>query len=96
MPFFEPQTPHIINIDYDKCIPVSVIINFSKDGKMLPLYIRWINNDESEETLKVDSVKYTKDIDGGITYCCYVIRNGWRKEVNLTFYVKECLWVLNK
>lgn len=96
MPFFEPQAQRIINIDYNKNIPVTVIVNFAPDGRMLPIYLRWINHDESEETLKVDGVKYTKDIEGGITYCCYVTRNGWRKEVNLTFYVKEHIWLLAK
>jgi hypothetical protein len=88
----EPQ----LNIDYSRCTPVTVMVNFAKDGKMLPIYLRWINTDKSEETLKIDSVKSTKEIKGGTSYCCYITHNGWRKMIILTFYTMQHVWVMER
>lgn len=93
--FPRPDEPQF-NIDYSRCTPVTVMVNFAPDGKMLPIYLRWINADESEETLKIDGVKSTKEVKGGTSYCCYVIKNGWRKQVTLTFYIKEHVWTMER
>jgi hypothetical protein len=82
-------------IDYNKQKSVTVMVNFAPDGRMLPIYLRWINIDESEENLKIDGVKSTKDIEGGTSYCCYITKNGWRKQVILNFYVQQHIWTMN-
>ena len=96
MPFYTPSDNPSIFIDYDKCTPVSVIINFAPDGRMLPVFLHYIYPDQSEETLKIDGVISTKDIVGGVSYYCYITVNGWRRRIALTYYVKEHLWVINK
>lgn len=94
MPFYEPSNKPEISIDYNKSKPVTVIVNFAPDGRMIPIYLRWINHDESEDTLKIDGVVSTKDFVGGIAYCCYITVNGWRRQIILKFYVKEHIWTM--
>lgn len=96
MPFIKPSYEPTTFIDYNKHSPISVVTNFAPSGKMLPIYIRYIHPDQSEETIKVDGVKYTKDIQGGIVYCCLVTISNYQKQIFLTYYIKEHLWVIAK
>lgn len=96
MPFIKPYKEPTTYIDYNKVDPIGVITNFASDGNMLPIYVRYIHPDQSEETILVDGVKYAKDVVGGKTYCCLVTINDCQKQIFLTYYVKEHLWVIAK
>ena len=81
-------------IDYNKCTPVTVMVNFAPNGKMLPIYIRWTYPDQSEETIKIDAIKFTRDKGDCISFYCLFNNHGRQQEVILTFYVMECRWVV--
>jgi hypothetical protein len=94
MPFFEPNDEVRMKPDYNKCTPVSVIVNFAPDGKMLPVYFGMTDLDESQHRIKLEGVKYTKELRGRTSYIC-VYNNGRRKqECMLTYYVQDHVWVL--
>jgi hypothetical protein len=96
MPFFNsPAEPHCY-VDTSKFTPVAVIVNFSVEGKMMPIYLRYIHADQSEETIKIDGIKYTKDMLGGFSMCCIISLYGYNREVILNYYVKDCRWYMAK
>lgn len=96
MPFIKPNNEPQCYVDPNKFIPVAVIANFARDGKMMPIYLRYIHRDESEETLKIDGIKYTKDIIGGFSLCCIINVHGYNREVILNYYIKDCRWYMAK
>lgn len=81
--------------DFTKLRTVSVIANFNTEGKFIPLYFRIVNPDQSEQTFKIDSVKFTREYDNRILFCCLFTNHNQQQEVNLTFYVMECVWTIN-
>ena len=88
-----PYNPKPV-IDFDKLNTVSVIVNFNVGGKIKPEYFRYINSDESEQTIKIDTVKFTRDKGERISFCCMFTNHGRQQEVILTFYVIECIWII--
>ena len=85
-------------IDFSQLKTVSVIATFNIEGKIRPDYFRMVNPDQSEETFKIDAIKYTRDIVNPsriILFCCLYNNYGRQLEVNLVFYVRECRWVIN-
>lgn len=88
--------PHIEKpkIDFSQLNTVSVIANFNPEGKIKPEYFKFVNADQSEKTIKIDSIKYTKEYDNRISFCCIYTIYGKQREVMLTFYVAECIWVI--
>lgn len=74
--------------------PISVIAVYNQAGKIKPVYIGLTDLYGNVCKAKIDGVKYTKDGNGYTTYCC-VYTNGYRQQqINLTFYIKQHLWVL--
>lgn len=96
MPFFNSYNEPQYFIDPNKFTPVSVVVNFAPDGRMLPIYIRVILPDESEETIAIDGVKSHKEIQGGISYCCLVKIANRQKQITLNYYVKSHAWYMGK
>lgn len=96
MPFQKPYHEPQYFIDPNKFTPATVVVNFAPDGKMLPIFLRITHPDKSEETIKIDGVKYTKDIQGGISYCCLITINGWQKQIILNYYVNDHTWYTMK
>ena len=91
-PYHEPQ----YFIDPNKLSPATVVVNFAPDGKMLHIFLRITHPDQSEKTVKIDGVKYTKDIQGGFSYCCLITINNWQKQIILNCYVKDHTWYMMK
>lgn len=91
----EPKPDNKINIDYSHCTPVAVIVNFNREGKLMPVYLSLEDLYGNVCKAKIDGIKYTKDKKGCITYCC-LISNGHNRQqqINLTFYIRDHLWVL--
>ena len=74
--------------------PVAVITNFSVDGRFVPIYFRYISDDSSESTIKIDGIKYTKDKHDGVSFCCVISNGSLQQLVMLSFNFLKCLWVL--
>ncbi len=93
MPFFETTTISTI-IDYSKCQPISVIAAFNREGKIMPVYISLTDLYGNICKVKIDGVTFTKDGSGFTTYCCLYTTGRSRKQVNLTYFFNQHLWVL--
>jgi hypothetical protein len=74
--------------------PVAVIANFNTVGRFIPIYFRYVANDSSESTYKIDYIKYTKDKHDCFLFCCVVTNREIRHQLILTFYFKDCIWML--
>lgn len=96
MPFFESKEKPKFEIDYNKYKPISVIVNSNIEGDMRPEIIRYTNPDESIETVKIQGIKFHRDVPHGILYCCIVHQYGVQKQIRLIFYVMEHIWVIEK
>lgn len=96
MPFFESDYTPKIKPNYDKCTPVSVIISFSRDGKMMPVCFGMADLYGNQIKVNIDGVKYTKDKIGCISYYCLYSVGKQKRECMLTYYVSDHLWVLEK
>jgi hypothetical protein len=83
-------------IDFSNMNTVTVMTNFNTIGKFVPVLFRIINPDTSEETVKVDSIKYTKELSNRISFCCLCSNGNRQHEVILTFYIMECVWIIEK
>lgn len=85
-----------LETDFSQLRTVSVIANFNTNGKIRPEYFRLVNPDQSEETFKIDFIKYTRDYDNPsrILFCCLYKNYGRQFEVGLMFYVMECIWTI--
>lgn len=95
MPFFDtPDRNDKITIDYSRCRPISVVMSHKANGQFIPIYFRAIKPDESEQTVKIDIVKFIKEKKGCISFHCLVTNYDRQQEVILTFYVLEHIWVL--
>lgn len=94
MPFYTPSNEPKHEIDFNRYKPITVTSYCSFSGEIKPLAFRYISDDESETTFKIDSIKFTKEIKGGFSYCCLFNNHGRQQEVILIFYVMEHLWVI--
>ncbi len=84
------------NIDYSHCTPISVIAVFNVERKIKPVYVSLEDMYGNVCKTKIDGIKYTKDKDNCITFCCLISSgNNRQQQINLTFYVKDHLWVLD-
>lgn len=83
-----------LEIDFSQLKTVSVITNFNAEGRFKPEYFRVINPDQSETTFKIDTVKFTREYDNRILFCCVYTNNRRQCEIILIFYVLECCWVI--
>lgn len=81
--------------DLSKHHPVSVAANFAADGRFIPIYFRYEAEDCSRYTYKIEGIKSIKDKKDSISFCCYIVVEGIQQNLILTFYPKDCLWVLS-
>jgi hypothetical protein len=81
--------------DFSQLRTIPVIATFNAEGKIRPDYFRITNTDQSVDTYKIDTVKYTKDYDNRIVFYCLFTNGKRQQEVNLVFYVMECIWTVN-
>ncbi len=95
MPFFEPNKEPAVNIDYTKYQPVSVIASFNREGKILPVYIGIKDLYGNVCKVKIDGITMTKDGNGCTTYCCSYNSDRLKRQVNLTYFTNQHLWVLD-
>jgi hypothetical protein len=83
-------------VDFSLLKTIPVVTTFNKEGKIRPDYFRLVNPDQSEETIKINAIKYTKEYNKPIRILFRCICNiyGRQFEVNLVFYVNECKWIV--
>lgn len=91
MPFHEFRKPEEINYIG---IPVSVAVSFKSSGGMLPLQMQVRDEYGDPLRVKIDGVKYTKDIKGGLSYRVFYNAGTQRRECTLNYYVKVHMWYL--
>lgn len=84
------------SIDFSRCEPISVIVNFNRDGKIMPVMFNYVDRHQNYTKVNIDGIKYTKDGDGSLTYCCVANNGRWKYQVNLTFWIMEHIWVLER
>jgi hypothetical protein len=80
--------------DFSKLRTVSVIANFNTEGKFIPIYFRLVNPDQSEDTIKIDAIRFIREKSDSILFCCLYTSYGRQQEVLLRFYIKECRWTI--
>lgn len=69
MPLYNPQKTKEFMLD-PSFIPASVIISYTEDGKIKPLFVHYENPDETMETLKISYVQNHTVTYFGITIRC--------------------------
>lgn len=82
-------------IDFTKYKAVSVMVNAAKDGRFIPVFFHVINPDQSEQTYKVLSIKYIKELKNYFIFrVCY--ENYHRQhEVDLFFFIQDHIWAVS-
>jgi hypothetical protein len=81
-------------IDFSKLKAVDVNVVFNTLGEMKPLSFRYVLPDESIDIYKKEIIKFTRDKGDRISFYCMITNHGRQQEVILTFYVMECIWVV--
>lgn len=89
MPFYTPSNKPEFYIDFNKYKPIYVYFYTDMDGNIRPLQFTYETDDNTRVTLKINEVQYTKDIQGGILFCCLVTNYGRQQEVDLVFFYKQ-------
>lgn len=96
MPFFQMPKNLDVEIDFDKYMTVDVMSCTEQDGKIIPMLIRCEMPNQERITIKLDGVRSTKDILGGISFLCLATNYGRQQQVNLIFYYRQHVWVMPK
>jgi hypothetical protein len=81
-------------------IPVETIAKFSDEGIPTPIKFKWVDNDESQVTIKVQKIiqaelirnRHTKD--HYYTFLCESCVNDTMIQYEIRYDVKGCKWVL--
>ncbi|WOO36044.1 hypothetical protein R2R35_19935 [Anaerocolumna sp. AGMB13020] len=74
--------------------PVSVAAVFNPLGDLKPLSISITDLYSNTCKVKIDCIKYKKEIRGGFSFCCGYTIGSIQKELLLTYYVKNHMWRL--
>lgn len=90
MPFYTPANETYQPIDLNRYKPIVVIAYYDIDGNIKPLRFKY----ESDFTFNINEIKYSKDVKGGILFCCLITNCNKQQEVNLVYFIREHLWCL--
>lgn len=94
MPFIDTRDrSKQINID-NRYKPVLVFSFTDFDGNIRPLKFKYENADESVEYFNIDSVKYAKDICGGVSFSCAITNYDRQQVINLLYYYDYHIWFI--
>lgn len=76
----------------DGYVPITVMANFRKDGKFIPMKVQII---EDDERINLDLVvrRSTAHKDR-IVYDCYYTRNGVKLPISIIYFIKRHIWVM--
>lgn len=74
--------------------PIHVTAVFNPLGDLKPLYISITDLYGNICKVKIDCVKFRKEVRGGISFCCAYTIGSLQKEIILTFYIKDHMWRL--
>jgi hypothetical protein len=80
--------------NYSSAQPVSVVANYAKSGKFVPIYFIYTAHDESLLTIKIDCIKYVRDYPDRILFCCLFTNCDWQQEVYLEYHILNHLWTI--
>ena len=72
---------------------ISVIASFSKTGKVMPIYFRGYDDDDSFP-VRVEVKSSDKDF-WKITFNCTYQQEDIRREIKLYYWFKETIWTLD-
>ncbi|MDF2872222.1 MAG: hypothetical protein K0R05_3797 [Anaerocolumna sp.] len=75
--------------------PISVAAVFNPLGDFKPLYISITDLYGNMCKVKIDCIKYKKEIRGGISFCCVYTIGSTQREFILTFYIRDHMWRLD-
>jgi hypothetical protein len=87
-------TPHKFQIDFTRNRPVEVIANFNTEGKYIPIYFKYVTDDQEQHIYKIDAIKYSREYNHHTSFCCVYTNFGRKYEILLHFYVNECIWCM--
>lgn len=80
------------DISIDGYVPITVMANFRKDGKFIPMKAQII---EEDERITLDlTVRRSADNKDRIVYDCYYTRNGVKLPISIIYFIKRHLWVI--
>jgi hypothetical protein len=90
MAYYTPQK----QVVYNNCIlkPCSVIVNYTEDGRIKPMYIKYITNSGETLSLKVDSAQPYKDSPCVISIICLVIYGNRKIPVTIIYNKADKKW----
>ncbi|WMJ88503.1 hypothetical protein [Anaerocolumna sp. MB42-C2] len=94
MSFFEPDRTTEYKIDYNNRQPVSVIAAFNPMGDFKPVNFGIMDLYGNICKVKIEGIKYAKEVRGGKSFCCVYRSSDQQKECILTYYVSDHRWVL--
>lgn len=92
---FNYSLTHKHNPNYYGDQPIAVVANFSKDGRVIPIYFRYVSPDCSEYNYRIHGIRHIKDKHDGFSFCCVFHNGDMEQQVILTFKYKECIWLLD-
>ncbi len=95
MAFFEPDRSPEFKIDYNSRQPISVIAAFNPIGDFKPVNFGIMDLYGNTCKIKIDGIKYTKEVRGGKSFYCVYQSADQQRECMLTYYVSDHRWVLN-
>jgi hypothetical protein len=93
MPFGHDRIAELVApIDYTKSRPVDMMAIFNTVAEIKPVSFRVQLEDESYQTYKIESVKYTKELKGRTLFCCVYVVDGVERDVVLGYYYEDHRW----
>lgn len=99
MPFFHYSNNNKINkINLNLYHPVEVIVSHAQDGRLKPLYFKYIEKDESRHTIKIEIVHSLKEKDGTFEYYCRGTNLDFHvsRDFILVYFILDHIWALKK
>jgi len=94
MPFYSPSKEPNHTIDYDKFKTVYTYFHTDFEGKIRPIQFTYETDDNTRITLKIDNIKYSKEIQGGTLFCCLVTNYARQQEIKIVYFTSEHQWCL--
>lgn len=80
------------DVSMDGYVPITVMANFRKDGKFIPIKAQFV---EADERITLDlTVRRSIDQKDKIVYDCYYMRNGVKLPISIIYFIKRHIWVM--
>lgn len=93
MPFL-PLKDKPYALDPSRYKPACVIVSYTDDGNIKPMYVKYKNSHEEDITLKIDYVKQHKDLIFAISITCLTTVHDKQTELTVVYLKEQYRWVI--